>query len=53
MVADILLNGLAPHFQDVAVALKLFIWKRTPWASDTSPGIGTWPPPISPASEMG
>jgi hypothetical protein len=21
-------------------------------ASDTSPGIGTWPPPISPASEM-
>ena len=27
--------------------------KRTPWcASDTSPGIGTWPPPISPASEM-
>jgi hypothetical protein len=27
--------------------------KSTPWwASDTSPGIGTWPPPISPASEM-
>jgi hypothetical protein len=27
--------------------------KRTPWwASDTSPGIGTCPPPISPASEM-
>jgi hypothetical protein len=24
-----------------------------PWyANDTSPGIGTWPPPISPASEM-
>jgi hypothetical protein len=22
------------------------------WASDTSPGIGTWPPPISPTSEM-
>jgi hypothetical protein len=28
--------------------------QSTPWcASDTSPGIGTWPPPISPASEMG
>jgi hypothetical protein len=28
--------------------------QRTPWGvSDTSPGIGTWPPPISPASEMG
>src|SRR5262245_28758982 len=27
--------------------------KSTPWwASDTSPGIGTWPLPISPASEM-
>jgi hypothetical protein len=27
--------------------------QSTPWwASDTSPGIGTWPPPISPASEM-
>jgi hypothetical protein len=27
--------------------------QRTPWGvSDTSPGIGTWPPPISPASEM-
>jgi hypothetical protein len=27
--------------------------KSTPlWASDTSPGRGTWPPPISPASEM-
>jgi hypothetical protein len=26
--------------------------KSTPlWASDTSPGMGTWPPPISPASE--
>jgi hypothetical protein len=22
------------------------------WASDTSPGIGTWPPPISPTSEV-
>jgi hypothetical protein len=21
------------------------------WASDTSPGIGTWPPPVSPTSE--
>jgi hypothetical protein len=28
--------------------------KRTPWcARDTSPGIGTWPPLISPTSEMG
>ena len=27
--------------------------KSTPWcASDTSPGIGMWPPPISPASKM-
>src|SRR5882724_13170554 len=27
--------------------------KSTPlWASDTSPGIGTWPPLISPASDM-
>jgi hypothetical protein len=27
--------------------------KSTPlWASDTSPGIGTWPPPISPTSEI-
>ena len=27
--------------------------QSTPWwASDTSPGIGTWPPPISPTSEM-
>lgn len=27
--------------------------KRTPWwASDTSPGIGTWPPPISPTPEI-
>jgi hypothetical protein len=25
--------------------------RRPWWASDTSPGIGTWPPPISPASE--
>jgi hypothetical protein len=22
------------------------------WARDTSPGSGTWPPPISPGSEM-
>ena len=28
--------------------------KRTPWwARDTSPGIGTWPPPISPHSGDG
>jgi hypothetical protein len=27
--------------------------QRTPWwASDTSPGIGTWPPPIRPTSEI-
>jgi hypothetical protein len=27
--------------------------KRTPWcASDTSPGSGTWPPPLRPTSEM-
>ncbi len=23
------------------------------WASDPAPGIGTWPPPISPTSAMG
>jgi hypothetical protein len=28
--------------------------QRTPWwASDTSPGSSTWPPPISPTSAMG
>jgi hypothetical protein len=28
--------------------------QRTPcWASDPSPGMGTWPPPISPPSAMG
>jgi hypothetical protein len=28
--------------------------QRTPWwARDTSPGLGTWPPPISPPSAMG
>src|SRR5215813_6021786 len=27
--------------------------QTTPWcASDTSPGIGTWPPPTSPTSEI-
>src|SRR6266545_1539289 len=27
--------------------------KCTPWwASDTAPGIGTWPPPINPTAEM-
>jgi hypothetical protein len=27
--------------------------KRAPWwARDTSPGVGTWPPPISPTAEI-
>jgi hypothetical protein len=37
----------------MAAELGQFIQEEHPWcASDTSPGIGTWPPPISPASEI-
>jgi hypothetical protein len=50
---ETLLQWLAQHLQHAASELRPFIQKRIPWcARDTSPGIGTWPPPISPASEM-
>jgi hypothetical protein len=53
-VYDTLLKRLSPDLQDVAAARRPFIQEEHPWcASDTSPGIGTWPPPIRPASEMG
>src|SRR5262245_10304618 len=57
--------GVIPgdHFLESTIAWKTSrTWRRnsgsasrksTPlWASDTSPDMGTWPPPISPASEM-
>jgi hypothetical protein len=43
-----LLAGACRGFVPPALASK----KGLPWrASDTSPGSGTWPPPISPTSE--
>jgi hypothetical protein len=52
-VYETLLERSAQDLEDMAAALGQSSRKSTPlWASDTSPGIGTWPPPISPASEM-
>jgi hypothetical protein len=50
---DALLLRLAPDLEDMAVELGPCIQEEhAVVGSDTSPGIGTWPPPISPASEM-
>jgi hypothetical protein len=50
---DTLLAGLARDLHDMAAELRQFIQaEHAMVASDPSPGIGTWPPPISPASEM-
>src|SRR5262245_38769525 len=50
---ETLLEGLAEDLQDVAATFRSASSNRTPWcAHETSPGIGMWPPPISPASEM-
>lgn len=50
---DTLLHRWAPALEPMAPALRQLIQKRTPGcASDTSPGLGRWPPPITPTSEM-
>jgi len=58
MAARAMVNGavfqrLAQDLEDVARKLGQFVQESRPlWASETSPGRGIMPPPISPASEM-
>ena len=51
--SDTLLQRLPQDLQHMAVELGEVIEEEHAMVGhDTSPGIGTWPPPISPASEM-
>jgi hypothetical protein len=50
---ETLRERLAQHLQDVAAELGQFVQEEHAVArQDTSPGIATRPPPISPTSEM-
>ena len=51
-VDDAVLERLAQPVEDGPSARRRASRQSTPWcASDTSPGSGTWPPPIRPTSE--
>jgi hypothetical protein len=50
---DAILEGLAPPFAPVAAARRPHIHEEHAMVPrDTSPGMGTWPPPMRPTSEM-
>jgi len=50
---ETILERLAHDREHMTATLGPFIQEEDAvGASDTSPGIGTWPPPISPTSEM-
>jgi hypothetical protein len=52
-LCNTLLERLPQDLEDMVAELGPFIQEAHPWCtSDTPPGIGTWPPQISPTSEM-